>query len=88
MKREELDKKRFEHRLKCFNLRLKKIGYPPLSDVIIILKDLFNFQLDWIEDEGDVFENDCFALKYAIEVLEILKDNESSLIISRKNEVL
>lgn len=46
MKKEILEKKRFEHKLKCFNLRLKKIGYPCLPDVIEHLKNLFDFQLE------------------------------------------
>ena len=88
MKKEILEKKRFEHKLKCFNLRFKKIGYPCLSDVIEHLKNLFDFQLEWIEDEGDVFEKDCFALKYAIDVLVTLKEIELELIDNRSKEVI
>ena len=76
MKKEVYNKKRFEHKLNCFEHRLKKIGYPSLSDVIERLKDLFNNQLDFVYDEGDVFEQDCFALRYAIVILETLTENQ------------
>ena len=62
---------RFNHRKKVFEYRLKKFGYPPCNEIIEQLESLFEDHLLSIENEDDVFERDCLALKYAIEIIKM-----------------
>ena len=57
------------HKRKVFDIEYQKDHSFSKEKVISQLESLFENQLEFIEDPGDEFENDCKALRWAIEFI-------------------
>lgn len=57
------------HKRKVFDIEYQKDHSFSKEKVLSQLESLFENQLEYIEDPGDEFENDCKALRWAIEFI-------------------
>lgn len=57
------------HKRKVFDIEYQKDHSFSKEKVLSQLESLFENQLEFIEDPGDEFENDCKALRWAIEFI-------------------
>ena len=57
------------HKRKVFDVQYQKDHSFSKEKVLSQLESLFENQLEYIEDPGDEFENDCKALRWAIEFI-------------------
>lgn len=61
--------RKIAHKRKVFDIEYQKDHSFSKEKVLSQLESLFENQLEFIEDPGDEFENDCKALKWAIEFI-------------------
>lgn len=62
------------HKRKVFDIQYQKDHSFSKEKVLSQLESLFENQLEFIEDPGDEFENDCKALRWAIEAANYPED--------------